>query len=378
MDDQQQSPQQPQQLSQQVPQQQDLQHQLADLRQMLSDQQQLLDDLRRHNQEQLHIQPEIIPLAPGSTTVAANHTAQEVLIRDLNARLNAHYIQVDIDHYDHPAISGDREKWMTRFETLTNEVGWKDARRACCIPSYLSNQAKKWFNHCQHNEWPDIRQAFVAHFRTLFCERTEYEALKYDSREPIGKFIEIKEEKAIAAGIPENQAIEHLIINADLPFDYAINLAAQTIPTFADLKRAVNKMTMVRDRRSRHPIPTYANATQDSSFAYERSSRHSPYSRHPTYTRPSTFTRPSQPRSARYGGRPPICPECKRRGFERHHWLSDCFFRQQTVSTNTRAPTTSNHRPAINVNRPHTQNRSVNVLEIGDNADIQQQPANPN
>ena len=366
MDDQQQSPQQPQQLPQQVPQQQqDLQNQLADLRQMLSDQQQLLDDLRRRNQE-LNDQQEVILPVPGSAAAPTNIAAQEVLIRDLNARLNAHYIQIDIDHNDHPAISGDPEKWMTRFEILTNEAGWKDARRACCLPSYLNNQAKKWFNHCQYNEWLEIRQAFVAHFRTLFGERTEYEALKYDRSLPIAKFIEIKEEKATAAGIPENQAIEHLIINADLPYDYAINLAPQIIPTFADLKRAINKISMVRDRHPRHPAPSYSGVVRNTERSHDRSNyRQSPYGR------------PPQPRNTRFGGRPPICPECKRRGHERHHWLSDCFYRQPAATSNQN-PTTTNQRPANGANRPRPQNRGINVLELDEVVDQQQQQQHPN
>ena len=373
MDDQQQAPQeaaqQPPQPPQQPP-QQDLQQQLVDLRQLVSDQQQLLDDLRqRYQQGQHHDQPENTE----SDTAAANSAVQEALVRNFNVRFNNQLMQVDIDHYEHPATSGDPKKWMTRFETLTNEIGWNDARRACCLPSYLNKQAKKWYNHCNHNEWTDIRDAFITHFRALFGERTEYEALKFDHREPITKFIDAKEEKATAAGIPENQAIDHLILHANLPYDYAINLAAQSIATFADLKRAVNKMSIIREqRRDQRIFPSQSNTTR----SYER-----PAFRHAPYGRPSL--QPPQAQNAREirpGGRPPICPECKRRGHERRHWLSDCFYRQQATS-NTHTLSTASQRPANYGNRQHHQPRNVHTLELGgiaDKSQPQQQQTPPN
>ena len=372
MADQQPTQQPPQQQEQQLPQQLDLQQQLADLRQLVSDQQQLLDDLCHRNQ--VHDQPEAVQPALGAA--AASIQANDAFIRDSNFRLQAQHFQVDIDHYNHPSTSGDPEKWMSRFEILTNEVGWNDARRTCCLPSYLNNQAKKWYNHCQHNEWPKIRQAFVAHFRTTFGERTEYEALKYDPREPITKFIDTKEEKAADAGIPENQAVDHLIIHANLPYEYAISLAAQTIPTFADLKRAINKMTMVRDRHSRQNAPNYANAVRGSGFAQDRPSFRSSFR---SSYRPPPYNRPPPARNAHYGERPPPCPECRRRGFERHHWLSDCLYRQQNTSA-AHATTATNRRPAAGITRP-PQNRGINILEVNElpeNRQQQQQQTNPN
>lgn len=248
----------------------------------------------------------------------ANLNNQQENQRELSIVLKAANLQVDVDHYDRPAISGDPEKWIKRFEIMTNEMQWSDEKRTCRLPAYLTGLAKKWFNHCKENDWPTIRTAFITHFSSLFGERTEYETYSWDQQEPLMKFIDAKEEKATAAGMPANQAIKHLIGNSGLPFQFAMCLAGREFKSFNEFKAIINEMMKLQQNRPpRHQVqPPFKSS-------YGRN--------HSTSAAKGRFNI-----SKLFGGKPPICPECKTRGKSHHHWLSDCYYRQANSSKSSR------------------------------------------
>lgn len=173
---------------------------------------------------------------------------------------------------------------------------------AICLHILLKPQ-RNGSTFAKKTEWPEIRTAFIAYFSNLVRKRTEYEARNYDQQEPLMQFIATKEEKAIAAGIPEDQAIKHLILNARLPFELAMNLAGRTFNTFGKFKSTVNDMIKILQN---HPSVNFQQAYPPPSPA-----RH--------FGRPyqSPYARYAQ--NNRFARKIPLCPECKKRGKHLRH-----------------------------------------------------------
>lgn len=161
------------------------------------------------------------------------------------------------------------------------------------------------------------------------------------------KFIDNKEEKAIAAGIPEDQAIKHLITNAGLPYQFRMNLAGRQFSNFNDFKVTISEMLKIQ--QSRPPRTFHPNFRPSQ---YQRPSSH-PYSYQPPNAR---FAQ-----NNRFGGKVPFCPHCKANNKLHRHWLSDCFSRQRTsfnrqatnrpMNANNRQPPTAASGSARGVNQ---------------------------
>lgn len=204
---------------------------------------------------------------------------------------------------------------------------WTDEQRALRFPSYLDGMAKKWFNHCKANDYPGIKAAFIEHFKSLFGQRTEYEAYNWDQQEPLLKFIDAKEEKAMSAGIPKPEAIKHLIANAGLPYQFRLILAACQFNTFNDFKATVSQMVKTQQQRPRQPL-TYPNPYVNT---YRPHSQPRQYGRMYGQVQNARFAQKN-----RFAGRPPLCQYCKAIQKHNYHWHSECWYIPENQTANNR------------------------------------------
>lgn len=263
--------------------------------------------------------------------------------------------------YSHPIKSGNPEKWIKWYEDATEEIGWNDKKRACNMVIYLDEQASKWYNNSKESEWPNIRQAFIDYFCLQQGERSEFDACKFHPRGNISRFIELKEEKANAAGIIEEEAVQQTVLHGKLPNIFAITLSDNLPKSFAELKRRINRMVTVQQQQPFQESNQYEKNDQQNRQYYRPPSIFRQSLRKAPYPNNRPFNRQSR--------RPPTpCPNCKKRNIISYHWLSECRNQQNNDGRNA---------PTDNRVQQRSGNRHIKTFEIqpqNENQDNNQAP----
>ena len=244
-------------------------------------------------------------------------------------------LQPVISRYSHPAKSGDPEKWINWYENETHDIRWTEQKRANSMVVYLEDQAAKWAINNKLTEWPAIKAAFISHFRSYVCERTEFDTFKFNHRGNLARFIEMKEEKAIAAGVNEEEAVQQTVLNGNIPKIFAFQLSDNLPKTFIDLKKRVNRMITIQQQSS----PEMSHFPRENNYNNQqfrpamqnrlsfRNENYKPAMHHKQSFRkvPYSSTRPSNQQSVR----PTTpCPICAKENIISYHWVNECTNRQ--------------------------------------------------
>ena len=311
------------------------------LNRLVKQQQKTIEEFQER-ENQRNLQSEQNAQSTPNTSNTGNNSVGTVEV-DVR-RLLLQSSQPTIVHYALPIKSGDPEKWINWYESATNEIGWSDQKRIYNMAVYLEEQASKWLNNNKQTEWPNIKQAFITHFRAQQGERSEFDALKFIPRGNMIRFVEMKEEKANIAGIPEEEAVQQTVLHGRLPTVFAVHLSDNLPKTFNELKNRLNRMATVQQQQDNHYV---RQDQQDRPFyrpmdKFRQSFRKTPYPN----SRPNNqqSLRPTTP-----------CPICKSRSIISYHWKSECRnapennrttgYRNQAQQSKNKTVKTFEHQP---------------------------------
>ena len=312
---------------------------IDDLERMLQEQKNLLEQA---NQREKNLTSQLANMLPTLSTSINNSNNQaktaEVDVRCLQ-------FQPVINHYASPIKSGDPDKWINWYEEATQEILWSDQKRSNNMVVYLEDQAAKWAINNKLNEWTAIKEAFIKHFRSMQCERSDFDTFKFHPRGNLTKFVELKEEKANAAGIAEEEAVQQTVLNGRMPTIFAFQLSDNLPKTFDELKRRLNRLVTIQQQQPNQENNAYERQNQRQFYRpmahYQQVQRKVPYPLRPN-------NRPNNKQSLR----PPTpCPICKQKQIISYHWVSECRNRQNNFQQNNR----SNNRPTQGVNTKQVQ-----------------------
>ena len=274
----------------------------------------------------------IMPITSASTNTTISTSSAPTNNPAETAEVDVRCLQLQplINRFAHPIKSGDPEKWINWYEAATKEIRWSEQKRANNMVIYLEEQAAKWAINNKLTEWPAIKAAFISHFRSFVCERSDFDTFKFNQSGNLARFIEKKEEKAIAAGVIEEEAVQQTVLNGNIPKIYAFQLSDNLPKTFIELKKRINRMMTIQQQPSPEVPRNYGYQQFRPPMQDRLSSRNEHYrpimqNRQSFRKTPYLNSRQNNQQSLRP---PKPCPICKNRGTISYHWVNECNNRQ--------------------------------------------------
>lgn len=277
--------------------------------------------------------------------------------------------QVMINAYNDQLNSGAPEKWIKRFEFITNNAEWNDQHKAVYLPNYLEGKAIRWFNNSNIDTWNELKAAFITHFQQDEADRTAFVNMKFNPvRGNISGFIEKKINMAASAGIPEKELIENVAIYSGLPMEESRALAIPLPTSVSELKSRVQRLVQIRNNADQS-APSSFKPNFNKFNQGNPNQRYTPYNPHkkpyynsrshmynkqntPHQKQHNPYYKPRYPQhntQPMYKNKPyKPCPCCRDMGKIKFHWLSDCPHKQ----------------------KQNTQKKAVNTLEQEQNNNL--------